>query len=147
MNRREFIGCAAATLAAGLAAADCVIPVGAGGSIQKALDEAGAVRAADRAETLNWFLENEYGVRPAATENPDVSFVHDAPDRELPDGSAVRKRIRVTYRGPSGAKWIARSCRVIDADRTDGPIAVPNEIAANQVLLIKFERINEADKR
>ena len=40
---------------------------------------------------------------------------------------------------PSGAKWIARSCRVIDADRTDGAIAVPNGIAANQVLLIKFE--------
>ncbi len=58
--------------------------------------------AADRAETLKWFLENEYGVRPAATESPDVSFVRDAPDRELPDGSAIRKRIRVNYRGPYG---------------------------------------------
>ena len=41
---------------------------------------------------------------------------------------------------PSGANWTARGCRAVDADRTDGAIAVPGEIAANQVLLIKFEK-------
>ena len=64
-------------------------------------------RDSGRAETLRWFLENEYGVRPAATERPDVSFVRDVPDRELPDGSAVRKRIRVNYRGPYGTNSFA----------------------------------------
>ena len=61
---------------------------------------AGIVR--DRAETLAWFLKNEYGVRPAAAEKPDVSFAPTEADRVMLDGKAVRKMIRCTYRGPCG---------------------------------------------
>ncbi len=60
--------------------------------------------AADRAETLNWFLENEYGFRPAATEKPEVSFAPDGADKVLADGKTVRKRIRITYKGPYATK-------------------------------------------
>ena len=50
---------ATSALAAGLAAADCVIPVGAGGSIQKALDEAGAVRATNAAARIEIVLSGK----------------------------------------------------------------------------------------
>ena len=58
--------------------------------------------AASREETMKWFLENEYGVRPPAAENPDVSFSAIEPDAVMMDGAAVRKRVRITYRGPYG---------------------------------------------
>ena len=61
-----------------------------------------ARKSEDRAETLAWFLRNEYGVRPAAAEKPDVSFERFSPDREVANGLAVRKRIRVNCRGPHG---------------------------------------------
>ncbi len=58
--------------------------------------------AAGRAETLRWFLENEYGVRPAAAERPDVVFTPTAPDAVMMDGRAVRKMVRCEYTGPHG---------------------------------------------
>lgn len=57
--------------------------------------------AADRAETLKWFLENEYGVRPAATEKPQVEFAAAEPDRVMKDGS-IRKSVKCTAHGPYG---------------------------------------------
>ena len=61
-----------------------------------AADEATPVRSG----TLDWFLNHEYGIRPAAAEKPDVSFAPAADDRVMLDGKAVRKTIRCTYRGP-----------------------------------------------
>ena len=58
--------------------------------------------AADRADTLKWFLENEYGVRPEAAEMPKVSFAQTAPDAVTMDGKAVRKVVRCEYTGPYG---------------------------------------------
>lgn len=55
-----------------------------------------------REETLAWFLENEYGVRPAQAESPDVSFAAIGPDVVAMDGKAVRKLVAITYRGPYG---------------------------------------------
>lgn len=54
-----------------------------------------------RAETLRWFLENEYGVRPAAAESPKVEFSAAEPDRVMKDGS-TRKCVKVTAHGPYG---------------------------------------------
>lgn len=53
-------------------------------------------------ELKRYFLENMYGVRPAAAERPEVSFSAAEPDRVMMDGAAVRKRVRITYRGPYG---------------------------------------------
>lgn len=63
---------------------------------------AGGGFAADRAETLKWFLENEYGVRPGAAEKPKVSFKQVEPDAVIMDGKAVRKSVRCNYEGPYG---------------------------------------------
>ena len=53
-------------------------------------------------ELKKYFLENMYGERPAAAEKPDVSFSPEGPDKVMMDGKAVRKLVRVTYRGPYG---------------------------------------------
>ena len=48
------------------------------------------------------FLEKMYGVRPKAAEKPEVSFADDEPAAEMMDGAAVRRRVRISYRGPYG---------------------------------------------
>ena len=53
-------------------------------------------------EIRKFFLESMYGVRPAAAEHPDVSFEPSEPDKVMLDGKALRKRTRITYRGPYG---------------------------------------------
>ena len=63
--------------------------------------------AVNREETLKWFLENEYGVRPAAAEKPSVSFSALEPDAVMVDGAAVRKRVRITYAGKYGTNSFA----------------------------------------
>ncbi|MBQ2631950.1 MAG: family 20 glycosylhydrolase [Kiritimatiellae bacterium] len=55
-----------------------------------------------RPELLARFLERMYGVRPAAAEKPDVSFSDDEPAVEMMGGKAVRRRVRISYRGPYG---------------------------------------------
>ena len=71
----------------------------------------------DRAETLAWFLRNEYGVRPAAAEKPEVSFEQIVPDREVANGLAVRKRIRVNCRGPHGTNSFVFSAFIPKSER------------------------------
>ena len=66
------------------------------------LSEPPAWNAKSRAETMAWFLENEYGVRPEATAKPDLAFAPICPDRTVLDGAAVRTRVRITCRGPYG---------------------------------------------
>ena len=51
--------------------------------------------AAERAETLSWFLSNEYGVRPAAADKPHVAFAPLGPDVVMMDGVAVRTRVQI----------------------------------------------------
>ena len=53
-------------------------------------------------ELKKFFLESMYGVRPAAAEHPDVTFEADGPEKRMMGGSALRKRICITYRGPYG---------------------------------------------
>lgn len=55
-----------------------------------------------RPEIRKRFLERMYGVRPAAAEKPDVSFADEEPAVEMMDGKAVRRRVRISYRGPYG---------------------------------------------
>ena len=61
-----------------------------------------AWNAHTREETLKWFLENEYGVRPAAAERPDVRFAPLEPDAVMMDGAALRKRVTIICKGPHG---------------------------------------------
>ena len=52
-----------------------------------------------RAELKNVFCENEYGWRPV--ERPDtLAFELAEPDKVMMDGKAIRKRVRVSWKGP-----------------------------------------------
>lgn len=52
-----------------------------------------------RAELKNIFCENEYGWRPV--ERPDtLAFELAEPDKVMMDGKAIRKRVRVSWKGP-----------------------------------------------
>ena len=55
-----------------------------------------------RPELLSRFLERMYGVRPAAAESPTLRFSVMEPDRDMMDGRAIRRRIRISYSGPYG---------------------------------------------
>ena len=56
-----------------------------------------------RPEIRERVLTRMYGKRPPAAERPQVSFAAAEPDREMIGGAAVRKRVRITSRGPYGA--------------------------------------------
>jgi len=53
-----------------------------------------------RGELKRWFLENEYGLLPAAAERADVAFEDVEPSRPSMEGLATERRIRATCRGP-----------------------------------------------
>ena len=56
-----------------------------------------------RPELLDFFTRNMHGVRPV--ERPEgLEFVKLSPDVELLDGTIVRKRVCITFRGPRG-EW------------------------------------------
>ena len=55
-----------------------------------------------RPELLDRFLDRMYGRLPAAAERPEVSFSSDGQDVRMMDGKAVRKLVRIKYRGPYG---------------------------------------------
>jgi hypothetical protein len=51
-----------------------------------------------RPETLKWFLENEYGVRPKAVN--DAKATYECIERlELDGGEVIKRKIRVKYEG------------------------------------------------
>lgn len=56
----------------------------------------------DAAAVRDWFLENIYGKRPAAAEGPEVSFAPLEEDAVAMDGAALRKRVRISVKGPYG---------------------------------------------
>ena len=56
-----------------------------------------------RRELRQRFLERMYGLPPVYAETPDVRFTLEEPDKTMMDGMAVRRRMRIHYRGPSGA--------------------------------------------
>ena len=61
-----------------------------------------------RAELLDYFARNVYGVRPV--ERPsDLSFEPIGADVEIPEIPAVRKRVRLSFSGPRGA-WSFAAC-------------------------------------
>ena len=55
-----------------------------------------------RDELKKWFLENEYGVPPAAAKVPDVIFEDAAPPRSAFGGIATERRVKASCRGPYG---------------------------------------------
>ena len=62
-----------------------------------------------RRELRQRFLERMYGLPPVYAETPDMRFTLEEPDKTMMDGMAVRRRMRIHYRGPSGADSL--SCR------------------------------------
>lgn len=58
--------------------------------------------SARRGELERWFLENEYGVPPAAATAPDVAFEDAAPPRPAFGGIATERRVKVSCGGPCG---------------------------------------------
>lgn len=55
-----------------------------------------------RPEIRERILTRMYGKRPKAAERPPVSIAAADPDREMLGGSAIRKRVRITGKGPYG---------------------------------------------
>ena len=49
-----------------------------------------------------YFLEKMYGVRPAAADDPMLTFEDFMPECNAMDGKAVRKCVTITYHGPLG---------------------------------------------
>ena len=89
-----------------------------GGSVEAM--PAPAWNAAGREETLRWFLENEYGVRPEAAERPSVSFAPIGEDATMMGGAALRKRVRITCAGPFGTNSFAATAFLPTAAK--GPV-------------------------
>ena len=56
-----------------------------------------------RPELKDRFLDRMYGRPPVWAERPEVAFRPEEPDEIAMDGKAVRKRVRIHYRGPFGA--------------------------------------------
>ena len=70
-----------------------------------------------RPELKERFLEKFYGVRPAAAEKPEVSFSAEEPDREMIDGKAIRKRVRISYKGPYGSNSFVATAFIPKSER------------------------------
>lgn len=58
--------------------------------------------SSDAAAKKKWFLENEYGLRPAAAESARVTFTEEGAPRDAHLSRAVYRRVRVDYSGPLG---------------------------------------------
>ena len=87
----------AATMVAGCAS------VVENGEEPKLLNEVPAWNAMSPEETYKWFMNEEYGVRPAEAERPrHLAFKAASPDRVMMDGAAVRKMVCVEYGGKYG---------------------------------------------
>ena len=56
-----------------------------------------------RPELRQRFLEQMYGMPPVYADTPDVRFTLEEPDRVVMEGKAVRRRMRIHFRGPFGA--------------------------------------------
>ena len=73
------------------------------GEEPKLLGEVPAWNAMSPEETYKWFMNEEYGVRPAEAERPrHLAFKAERPDKVMMDGAAVRKMIRIEYGGKYG---------------------------------------------
>ena len=69
-----------------------------GGRRVKTVDEWETVR---RPEILKWFETSMHGVRPVGRPK-DLKFECVSPDKTMMGGEAVRKQVRISYRGPFG---------------------------------------------
>lgn len=58
--------------------------------------------ATNETAPVNWFLDNIYGRRPAAAENPEVRFSSICEDKKMMNGTALRKYVRITIKGTYG---------------------------------------------
>lgn len=62
-----------------------------------------AWNAASPEETCEWFMQNEYGVRPKGADAPArIRFFEERPNKVMMNGAAVRKLVRIEYAGPYG---------------------------------------------
>ena len=97
-----------------------------------------------RPELMEIFLENEYGRRPV--ERPDsLSFETAEPDKLMMDGKAIRKRIRVSWKGPLASQSFVFTASIpVTAKERPAPgfILICNRPAAAN---IDPERVNKSE--
>ena len=65
------------------------------------------ITAAELSRSREWFLENVYGKRPPAADSVKTRFTPLDSDRVMMNGTAVRKRVKVTTVGPFGTNSFA----------------------------------------
>ena len=97
-----------------------------------------------RPELMEIFLENEYGRRPV--ERPDtLAFELAEPDKLMMDGKAIRKRVRVSWKGPLASQSFVFSAFIpVSAKSRPAPgfILICNRPAAAN---IDPERVNKSE--
>ena len=97
-----------------------------------------------RPELMEIFLENEYGRRPM--ERPDtLAFELAEPDKLMMDGKAIRKRVRVSWKGPLASQSFVFSAFIpVSAKSRPAPgfILICNRPAAAN---IDPERVNKSE--
>ena len=108
MNDKMLFACGLLVSAATVSAAELAAPLAfevppllrtyAGAEV-KTLQDWETVR---RPEIRERVLTRMYGKRPQAAERPAVSFAAAEPDKTMLDGRALRKRVRITSKGPYG---------------------------------------------
>lgn len=85
----------------------------------KLLAEVPAWNAMSPQATYDWFMDQEYGVRPKGVDKPQhLRFSSIVPDKVMMDGAAVRKRVRIEYGGRYGTNSFAVTAFI---PRTKGP--------------------------
>ena len=100
------VSAAAAVISAAVAAAvpePCGVPELLSAFDGRAVADRATWEGVRRPELMDRFLDCMYGRLPPSAENPEVSFAPEGPDAVMMDGKAVRKRVRIHYRGPYGA--------------------------------------------
>ena len=97
-----------------------------------------------RAELKEIFCENEYGWRPV--ERPDtLAFELAEPDKVMMDGKAIRKRVRVSWKGPLASQSFVFTAFIpvtAKARPAPGFILICNRPAAAN---IDPERVNKSE--
>ena len=97
-----------------------------------------------RAELKDIFYENEYGWRPV--ERPDtLAFELAEPDKVMMDGKAIRKRVRVSWKGPLASQSFVFTAFIpvtAKARPAPGFILICNRPAAAN---IDPERVNKSE--
>lgn len=106
------------------------------------LGEVPAWNAMTPEKTLDWFNYYEYGYPPPGADRPDLSFAAAGPDRVMMDGRALRKRVRITYRGPYGTNAFVVTAFIPEGAKKPVPAFLYVNIGQEPEKIIDPERNN-----